>query len=269
MFDFIFKRTTAQAQATPNATGGPDQGAAASGAGDSTSRRDEQAQRAAALAGDEAGAVALILQSEFAGVRLAAAEHVQSQAALEQVLAAVRNTDRRVAKLMQGRLEAIRYQQAELQKAQASLEQAQRLLQEEKLTPNQVAELDRQWAITSAVPAVAEPFAVARAALAARLEAQVALQRTIIDAMAAVRQLPDAGLAAEESGATLARHAADLAAYQQAPEHAALPRHLLSDYNQAIEAARALLAAAAAASAARQAAPVAAAPVTQIGRAHV
>lgn len=244
MFDFIFKRTTAQTQATPNVPGAADTGAAAAAAADSTSRRDEQAQRAAALAGDEAGAVALILQSEFAGVRLAAAEHVQSQAALEQVLAAMRNTDRRVAKLMQGRLDAIRYQQAELQKAQACLEQAQRLLKEEKLTPNQVAELDRQWAITSAVPAVAEPYAAARAALAARLEAQVALQRKIIDAMAVVRQLPDAGLPVDESEQTLARHAADLADYQQAPEHAALPRHLLSDYNQAIEQARAALAAA-------------------------
>ncbi|KQN70488.1 hypothetical protein ASF04_11610 [Duganella sp. Leaf61] len=244
MFDFIFKRTTAQTQATPNAPGAAAAGAAAAAAADSTSRRDEQAQRAAALAGDEAGAVALILQSEFAGVRLAAAEHVQSQAALEQVLAAMRNTDRRVAKLMQGRLDAIRYQQAELQKAQACLEQAQRLLKEEKLTPNQVAELDRQWAITSAVPAVAEPYAAARAALAARLEAQVALQRKIIDAMAVVRQLPDAGLPVDESEQTLARHAADLADYQQAPEHAALPHHLLSDYNQAIEQARAALAAA-------------------------
>lgn len=244
MFDFIFKRTTAQTQATPNAPGAADTGAAAAAAADSTSRRDEQAQRAAALAGDEAGAVALILQSEFAGVRLAAAEHVQSQSGLEQVLAAMRNTDRRVAKLMQGRLDAIRYQQAELQKAQACLEQAQRLLKEEKLTPNQVAELDRQWTITSAVPAVAEPYAAARAALAGRLEAQVALQRKIIDAMAVVRQLPDAGLPVGESEQTLARHAAELADYQQAPEHAALPRHLLSDYNQAIEQARAAFAAA-------------------------
>ncbi|TYQ21601.1 UNVERIFIED_ORG: uncharacterized protein DUF349 [Zoogloea ramigera] len=243
MFDFIFKRTTAQTQATPNAPGAADTGAAAAAA-DSTSRRDEQAQRAAALAGDEAGAVALILQSEFAGVRLAAAEHVQSQSGLEQVLAAMRNTDRRVAKLMQGRLDAIRYQQAELQKAQACLEQAERLLKEEKLTPNQVAELDRQWTITSAVPAVAEPYAAARAALAGRLEAQVALQRKIIDAMAVVRQLPNAGLPVGESEQTLARHAAELADYQQAPEHAALPRHLLSDYNQAIEQARAAFAAA-------------------------
>ena len=267
MFDFIFKRTTAQTQATPNATGGPGQGAAAPGAtaAESTSRRDEQAQRAAALAGDEAGAVALILQSEFAGVRLAAAEHVVTQPALEQVLAAMRNTDRRVAKLMQGRLDAIRYQHAELLKAQASLEQAQRLLQDEKLTPNQVAELDRQWAITSAVAAVAEPYAVARAALAARLEAQVTLQRTIIDAMAAVRQLAGAGLPAEEAAATLARHAADLTNYQQAPEHAALPRHLLSDYHQAVEQARSALAAAerqAVAAAPAIAAPVADAPVT-------
>ena len=257
MFDFIFKRTTAQTQATPNAPGAAETGAAASAAADSTSRRDEQAQRAAALAGDEAGAVALILQSEFAGVRLAAAEHVQSQAALEQVLAAMRNTDRRVAKLMQGRLDAIRYQQAELKKAEACLDQAQRLLKEEKLTPNQVAELDRQWAITSAVPAVAEPYAAARAALGARLEAQVALQRTIIDAMAVVRQLPDAGLPADQAEQTLARHAADLADYQQAPEHAALPRHLLSDYNQAIEQARTALSAAA-----RQATAAAATPAT-------
>ncbi len=267
MFDFIFKRTTAQTQATPNAPGAAETGAAASAAAASTSRRDEQAQRAAALAGDEAGAVALILQSEFAGVRLAAAEHVQSQAALEQVLAAMRNTDRRVAKLMQGRLDAIRYQQAELKKAEACLDQAQRLLKEEKLTPNQVAELDRQWAITSAVPAVAEPYAAARAALGARLEAQVALQRTIIDAMAVVRQLPDAGLPADQAEQTLARHAADLADYQQAPEHAALPRHLLSDYNQAIEQARTALSAAARQSTAAAATPATPAPAAGVASA--
>ena len=191
MFDFIFKRTTDQAADQQAAVATPEQGAAAAA---SASRREEQAQRAAALAGDEAAAIELILHSEFAGVRLAAAEHVQSQACLEQVLQAMRNTDRRVAKLMQGRLDAIRYQQAEQHKAQACLDQAQRLLQDEKLTPNQVADLDRQWQVTAAVPELAEPFASARAALAARLEAQVNLQRTIIDAMAALRQLPSAGL---------------------------------------------------------------------------
>jgi hypothetical protein len=254
MFDFIFKRTTDQstaAEATPVA---PEQAAAAAL---SASRRDEQAQRAAALAGDEAAAVELILHSEFAGVRLAAAEHVQSQPYLEQVQQAMRNTDRRVAKLMQGRLDAIRYRQAELQKAQACLDHANRLLQDEKLTPNQVAELDRQWKITLAVPELAVPYDAARAALAARLEAQVNLQRAIIDAMAAVRQLPAAGLAQEEATQALERHAAALAEYQQAPEHNALPKHLLSDFAQALEQARAALSAAAQRAAQPSSAPTA------------
>ncbi|MYM27486.1 DUF349 domain-containing protein [Duganella sp. CY15W] len=234
MFDFLFKRATESSVVPPAPAPAPEPDAAAG-------RRDEQAQRAAALNGNEAAAVALILESEFAGVRLTAAEHVQSQAALEQVLQAVRNTDRRVAKLMQSRLDAIRYQQAELQKAQACLDLAQRLLQDEKLTPNQVAELDRQWLVVADVPALAEQFASARAALAARLEEQVTLQRTIIDAMAAVRKLPDAGLPAEEALQTLERHAAAEAEYQNAPEHNALPRHLLSDYAQALAQVRAAL----------------------------
>jgi hypothetical protein len=239
MFDFLLKRANGQ-QADPQAVPAtPEQGEAAAA---SATRRDEQAQRAAALDGDEAAAVALILQSEFAGVRLTAAEQVKSQPYLEQVVQAMRNTDRRVAKLMQGRLDAIRYQQAEHQKAQACLELAQRLLQDEKLTPNQVAELDRQWKIVAEVPSLAAPFEAARAALAARLEAQVNLQRTIIDAMAAVRQLP-AAPSREEAGQALERYTAAQAGYQQAPEHSALPRHLLSDYAQALEQARVALAA--------------------------
>ncbi|MBV6324994.1 DUF349 domain-containing protein [Duganella violaceipulchra] len=258
MFDFIFKRTTDQAADQQTAVAAPEQGAAAAA---SASRREEQAQRAAALAGDEAAAVELILHSEFAGVRLAAAEHVHSQACLEQVMQAMRNTDRRVAKLMQGRLDAIRYQLAEQQKAQACLDQAQRLLQDEKLTPNQVADLDRQWQVTAAVPELAEPFAGARAALAARLEAQVNLQRTIIDAMAALRQLPSAGLPPEEAQQALERHAAAQAEYQRAPEHNALPKHLLSDFAQALEQSRAALAAASQRpAAAPEAAPAAESP---------
>jgi hypothetical protein len=238
MFDFIFKRAT-ETSAVPTApAAAPAQDAATAA---TASRRDAQTQRASVLNGNEAAAVALILESEFAGVRLSAAEHVHSQPALEQVLAAVRNTDRRVAKLMQGRLDAIRYQHAELQKAQACLDLAQRLLADEKLTPNQVAELDRQWLVVAEVPTLTEAYANARAALAARLEAQVNLQRRIIDAMAAVRKLPESGLPAEEALATLERHTAAQGEYQQAPEHNALPRHLLSDFAQALEQTRAKL----------------------------
>ncbi|MRW93215.1 DUF349 domain-containing protein [Duganella sp. FT80W] len=238
MFDFLFKRAT-ETSAVPQApAAGHEQDASAAAA---AGRRDEQTQRAAALNGNEAAAVALILESEFAGVRLSAAEHVLSPPALEQVLLAVRNTDRRVAKLMQGRLDAIRYQQTELQKAQVCLDQAQRLLQDEKLTPNQVAELDRQWLLVANPGAVVDDYTGARAALARRLETQVTLQRTIIDAMAAVRKLPQAGLPAEEALQALERHAAAQSDYQNAPEHNALPRHLLSDFAQAVEQARAAL----------------------------
>ncbi|HEX5342474.1 MAG TPA: DUF349 domain-containing protein [Duganella sp.] len=252
MFEFLFKRANETSAIPSSPAAAPEQDAAAS-------RRDEQARRAATLNGNEAAAVALILESEFAGVRQAAAEHVHSQAALEQVLQAVRNTDRRVAKLMQSRLDAIRYQQAEQQKAQACLDLAQRLLQDEKLTPNQVAELDRQWQVVDEVPSLKDAYVSARTALAARLEAQVNLQRTIIDAMAAVRKLPQAGLPAEEALQALARYAVAQADYQQAPEHNALPRHLLSDFAQAIEQTRAALATPAQAEPAPE--PVAEAPV--------
>ncbi|WP_373987862.1 DUF349 domain-containing protein [Duganella sp. BuS-21] len=239
MFDFLFKRATETSAIPSSPAAVPAQDAAASA---TAGRRDEQAQRAAALNGDEAAAVTLILESEFASVRQAAAEHVHTPAALEQVMLAVRNSDRRVAKLMQGRLDAIRYQLAEHQKAQACLDLAQRLLQDEKLTPNQVAELDRQWQIVSEVPALAEAYASARAALAARLETQVNLQRKIIDAMAAVRKLPQAGVPAAQALSALDGYAAELSVYQEAPEHNALPRHLLSDYAQALEQTRAALA---------------------------
>jgi hypothetical protein len=240
MFDFLFKRAT-ETSAVPTASAAtPEQDAASAAA---AGRRDAQTQRAAALNGNEAAAVELILASEFAGVRLTAAEHVYSQPALEQVLHAVRNTDRRVAKLMQGRLDAMRYQRAEQQKAQACVDLALRLLQDEKLTPNQVAELDRQWLVVAEVPTLVDAFASARAALAARLEAQVTLQRRIIDALAAVRKLPDSGMPVDEALPALERHAAALADYQQAPEHKALPRHLLSDYAQALEQSRATLSA--------------------------
>ena len=237
MFEFLFKRATDQAAESATDIATEQQADAAS----SATRRDEQAERARALNGDEAAAVALILSSEFAGVRLAAAEHVQSQPLLEQVLQAMRNTDRRVAKLMQGRLDAIRYQQAEQKKAQDCIADARRMLQDEKLTPNQVADLDRHWAIIAATPALAEEFAGVRQALAQRLEAQVSLQRSIIDAMAELRQLPAAGLTQEAAAQALERLRAAQAEYQAAPEHNALPRHLLSDYAQALDQAQAAL----------------------------
>lgn len=226
MFEFLFKQQASQASVAGQASAGGSQAPLGSPA----ERRAAQAELARNMAGDEAAAVELILNSEFADVRLAAAEHVTSQAALEKVQHAVRNSDRRVAKLMQGRLDAIRHVQAEQKQAQACIALAQRLLADEKLTPNLVADLDRQWKVVDAAPEAAAEFTHVRDALAERLETQVSLQRSMIDALAALRKHPDAG--------ELERLASEHATHLASPERASLPRHLLNDFDAALAAER-------------------------------
>jgi hypothetical protein len=241
MFEFLFKQKGGQASVAGQASAGGSQAPLGSPA----ERRAAQAELARNLAGDEAAAVELILNSEFADVRLAAAEHVTSQAALEKVQHAVRNSDRRVAKLAQGRLDAIRHVQAEQKQAQACIALAQRLLADEKLTPNLVADLDRQWKVVDAAPEAAAAFSHVRDALADRLQAQVDLQRAMIDALAALRKQPDA--------AEFERLAGEHAAHLASPERASLPRHLLNDFDAALAAARS----------ARQPAPALPAPAAE------
>ncbi|SDM36359.1 protein of unknown function [Janthinobacterium sp. OK676] len=236
MFEFLFKRSASK-------TAAPDPVVAeqAAASAQSASRRAEQVARAHAVAGDETAAADFIMSSEFADARLIAAEHVHALPLLEKVHHAMRNTDRRVAKLMQGRIDLIRHQAAETQRAQASIDTAQRLLNDEKLSPNQVAELDRQWQVIKATPELATAFAAARAALAARLEAQVKLQRAVIDAVAAARALAASGQSAGELAQALARLDAEHAQHAQSPERASLPKHLETDFTQAREHAQSAL----------------------------
>ncbi|OEZ68429.1 hypothetical protein JAB5_28720 [Janthinobacterium sp. HH103] len=236
MFEFLFKRS-----ASKTAVPDPVVAEQAAASAQSASRRAEQVARAHAVAGDEAAACEFIVSSEFADARLIAAEHVHSLPLLEKVHHAMRNTDRRVAKLMQGRIDLIRHQAAETQRAQASIATAQRLLSDDKLSPNQVAELDRQWQVIKATPELESAFAAARAALAARLEAQVVLQRAVIDTVAAVRALAASGQSAGELAQALARLDAEHAQHAQSPERASLPKHLETDFMQAREQAQSAL----------------------------
>lgn len=236
MFEFLFKRS-----ASKTAVPDPVVAEQAAASAQSASRRAEQVARAHAVAGDEAAACEFIVSSEFADARLIAAEHVHSLPLLEKVHHAMRNTDRRVAKLMQGRIDLIRHQAAETQRAQASIATAQRLLNDDKLSPNQVAELDRQWQVIKATPELESAFAAARAALAARLEAQVVLQRAVIDTVAAARALAASGQSSDELAQALARLDAEHAQHAQSPERASLPKHLESDFTQAREQAQSAL----------------------------
>ncbi|KAB8042680.1 DUF349 domain-containing protein [Janthinobacterium aquaticum] len=225
MFDFLFKRSASKSsEPAPVVT---EQAAATA---QSATRRAEQVARAHAVAGDELAAVDFLIASEFAEARLIAAEHVHSLALLEKVHQAMRNTDRRVAKLMQGRIDLLRHQAAEAQRAEAAIATAQRLLGEDNLSPNQVVELDRQWQVIKVTPELADSFAGTRAALGARLEAQVALQRAVIDAVAAARALAAGGQSAQQLAQALEQLDAGHASHLVSPERASLPKHLLADF---------------------------------------
>ncbi|MFC4932640.1 DUF349 domain-containing protein [Massilia sp. GCM10023247] len=249
MFEFLFKRqggkaggkqagksagkpaaklekpAAAQAAGAPAA---PVQGGAASER-PARAAREQQAAQLKSLDGDESRAVDFILHSEYSELRLAAAELLHSRAALERVHTAMRNIDRRVAKLTQSRLDAIRHHDAELVRGQAALDAARGLLQDEQLTPNQVADLDRKWSVIAA-PELAEAFAPVRAALGARLEAQVQLQRAMIDRLAALRRLDPGALNAGEFAASLAGMAQEQEAALADPERVSLPRSLVAEF---------------------------------------
>jgi hypothetical protein len=227
MFEFLFKRPGDNKPGDPPAAQAAPPESPAAGA--ASAQRALQAEKLAQVQGDEAAAVEFILQCEFSELRRSAAEFVHSPAQLERVHAAVRNTDRRVAKLMQARLDAIRHHESELRRGAAAIEQARALLQDALLTPNHVAELDRNWSVISA-PELAAEFDEVRARLARRLEDQVGLQRAMIDRLAALRALETSGLAADALRERLDQMLHDQQAALAAPEQVSLPRSLVAEF---------------------------------------
>jgi len=244
MFEFLFKRQGSGKSAASGEQPGKGKPGAATPGGpaaagkaapapdnraalaDAKARQAEQLER---LDGNEAAAVDFILASEFSELRLAAAERLHGREHLERVHGAMRNTDRRVAKLVQARLDAIRHAEAELRRGQEALAQARSLLGDLLLTPNHVAELDRKWSVIRAPELVAE-FDAVRAELGGRLASQVQLQRAMIDRLAAMRQLASN----DHDAATLAARLAALRQEQDAalvdPGHASLPRALVAEF---------------------------------------
>lgn len=222
MFQFLFKRSD-KAGRDAAVIPAPDTTSAA------PSARDIQAAALQALGDDENAAVEFILQSDYAELRLAAADKVHSRAALERVHGAMRNVDRRVAKLMQGRLDALRHQDAETARARAIITDATQLASQGALAPNQVGELDRRWSVIKA-PELADEFAAVRATLGTRLDAQVQLQRAMIDRLGALRKLDGSVAGSDEVTVQLAQMRADQAAALESPERSSLPRSLVTEF---------------------------------------
>lgn len=237
MFDFLFKRRPEPSSSAPTAVP-PQQPIGQADPTQSTLPRQAALKAAAALT-DETSAVAFILQCQFADARLQAADLVRSRPMLEQVDQAMRNADRRVAKLMQSRLDLLTQQETRRQRAQARLDEAQRLVQERLLMPSQVAELDRAWqAIDLPPPALQESFEQTRAALRQRLQEQAALQRAVIDGLARLHGVMDGDLLQAGAAQALDTLEQELAAHMAAREAPSLPKNLLPEFAQMLQVAR-------------------------------
>ena len=179
MFDFIFKRSGAKtAKTATTAAGATKQGAPAPVS--AASVKQAALAQAAMFSGDEAAAAAFILQCPFADARLIAAAQLQTAPVLEATVQAMRNTDRRVVKLLQSRLDEIRQRTRSQEQARQCIATARQLSEAPRLMANQVVDLDRAWQgiVLVGAPQAAE-FTDVRARLTARLEEQARLQHAL------------------------------------------------------------------------------------------
>ena len=237
MFRFLFKRNRAEGKPVeqmPAQPAAPAPSHALTLAPVPVPHKQAALERASALA-SEASAVEFILDCEFADARLKAAEHVQSPAVMEQVRQKMLNTDRRLAKLMQTRLDNLRQLEAQKQKTAACIEQAHHLLKEPLLLPSQAADLDHKW---QSLGAVSDPqqseFDHVHAQLSRRLQEQAELQRMVLDTLGKLRNLEEtlAGVPLEEAARTLARLEGEMTQHLAATEAPSLPKHLPVEFTR-------------------------------------
>ena len=231
MFDFLFKRSTKPVTAkviaiTPVA------------ASVAQATRESARSSAQNLQDDESASLRFLLDCEFADARLIAAQAIHSPSAMQQVLNAMRNTDRRVAKLMQARLDLLQRQQQQSAQALACIATARRLRAENHLLPNQITALDGDWAALGTVPLeLAQQFAGLRTELADRLSTQAALQRALIDLLRGLQALPAQAsqIATTELHAKMAQATQALLQHRGSAECAAVPKQLFAQCDQALE----------------------------------
>jgi hypothetical protein len=224
MFDYIFKRPP----------GAPEPKPATPDAAPANAAKDAALAAAAALQGDEAAAVEFILQCTFADARLVAAAQIHSAPQLEAVVQAMRKTDRRVVKLLQGRLDEIRHRARSAQQAQECIAAAAALAATPRLLANQVADLDHAWQVIMLVDEQqAADFAGIRAQLASRLEAQASLQHEVLEVLAQLRMAMTSETEPGVLRAVLAECDTAMAAHLSQDCAAALPAHLLKDIDAA------------------------------------
>lgn len=233
MFDFLFKRKKSAAVA-PDGKTRTTVPVPIVAAPPAALLRLQALEEAAAVASDEAAAVRFILSCGIAEARLSAAQAVHAKSYLEQVYKATRETDRRVARLMQQRLSALAQQDQAALRAQAVLAQAQLLIDAPALRANQVVAVARDWQAIESPPAVAvAAFAAAQTKLEQRLQAQAVLQRRVLDQIAKLHAVLADSSATHEAIAGAAQLAeGTLEATAQDAEMPSLPKQLLPELSR-------------------------------------
>jgi exonuclease SbcC len=198
---------------------------------------------------DETQAADFLLQCSWPDARLKAADWIHSRPLLEHVLAAVRNSDRRVEKLLQQRLDVLAEREAATARGQRAVEHAQSLVAATPLLVNQVADLDREWSLVGDAPeAVRAEFDALREQLRQRLDAQAQLQHAVLDVGSRLQRLiadaePSGGqlLAPAQVAATLDQLEEEMAGLWSSTEAPSLPKRVLTEFRHKHEALRAAL----------------------------
>lgn len=187
---------------------------------------------------DETQAAEFLLQCNWPDARLKAADWIVSRPLLEQVLAAVRNSDRRVEKLLQQRLDVLVERAAATARGQSAILQAQALVAATPLLVNQVADLDRVWSQVGDAPVeLRATFDGLREQLRQRLDAQTQLQHAVLDVGTRLQRLitqaePSGGelLPPQQVEATLDALEEEMAGLWACAEAPSLPKRVLTEF---------------------------------------
>lgn len=181
----------------------------------------------------------LLLKCDFADGRLHAAQQIHSKDNLERVIKELRNSDKRVAKLMMQRLEHIQKKEELARALQACMTQAQGLLAQECILANQVIALDKAFSVLTDLSASERhPFEQVRAQIAQQLDQQMQLQRNLLDLLQTMKlSIQDSQCDFQTFVQQCEQQFVD---YCDSPYLASLPRHLLSEVQEKLSALQAL-----------------------------
>ncbi len=198
--------------------------------------KQEAMERAGLLPDDESAVVDFVLQCRFADARYVAAQKVHTVSGMERVKAAMLKTDRRVYRMMQARLNEKAHTETVLCQVRHCIDEASGLAADAALTPNRVADLDREW---EAIPAtdlanlpdpLKRKYAFLRSQLEERLSNQLLLQRKVRAARAELMEIgKNRTLEPGERTGLLTDFAIKLAEWKASPERLSLPRGLLPE----------------------------------------